>query len=134
MLRKILIVDDSALIHQMCALFLADYRETGLVSAMDGAAALEVLSRDTEIDLVLLDINMPVMNGLEMLAHLQSEATYRSIPVIMITTHGGEQDAARCLGMGARGFLTKPFRTSQLHTLIHEITGEKPVGHEPQSV
>ena len=126
MLRKILVVDDSALIHQMYALFFARYRGAHVLRAMDGAEALERLAQERAVDLVLLDINMPVMNGLELLARLQLEPAYREIPVIVVTSEGGEKDLERCLANGARGGLKKPFRTLELHKIVEEITGARP--------
>ena len=73
MLRKILAVDDSALIHQMYKLFLSRYKNCKLVSAMNGLEALDKLAQEEGIDLILLDINMPVMNGLEFLQRVQKE-------------------------------------------------------------
>jgi CheY-like chemotaxis protein len=81
MLRKILAVDDSALIHQMYKLFLSRYKNCKLVSAMNGVEALDKLAQEAEIDLILLDINMPVMNGLEFLQRVQKESAYKDIPV-----------------------------------------------------
>ena len=76
MLRKILAVDDSALIHQMYKLFLSRYKNCKLVSAMNGLEALDKLGQEEGIDLILLDINMPVMNGLEFLQRVQKENAY----------------------------------------------------------
>jgi two-component system chemotaxis response regulator CheY len=126
MLRAILTVDDSALIHHMVGLFLSRFRGTRLLNAIDGAAALEVLSREPEVDLILLDINMPVMNGLELLTRLRQEEAYRRIPVVVITTQGSEQDEERCLVMGAQAYLRKPFQTADLHRIIEQVTGERP--------
>ncbi len=80
MLRKILAVDDSALIHQMYKLFLSRYKNCKLVSAMNGLEALDKLGQEEEIDLILLDINMPVMNGLEFLQRVQKESAYKDDP------------------------------------------------------
>jgi two-component system chemotaxis response regulator CheY len=121
MLRKILAVDDSALIHQMYKLFLSRYKNCKLVSAMNGVA-LEKLGQEEGIDLILLDINMPVMNGLEFLQRVQKEAAYKDIPVIIISTEGKEEDTIRGLKMGARGYVKKPFQASELHGLIEKIT------------
>jgi len=126
MLRAILIVDDSSLIHHMCGLFLSRYHGARLLSARDGAAALDLLAREPEVDLILLDINMPVMNGLEMLERLQKDGAYRGIPVIVITTQGSEQDEERCLLMGAKGYLRKPFQRPDLQRIIEQVTGERP--------
>jgi two-component system chemotaxis response regulator CheY len=116
-------VDDSALIHQMYKLFLSRYKSCRLVSAMNGLEALDKLAQEEGIDLILLDINMPVMNGLEFLQRVQKEAAYKDIPVIIISTEGKEEDTIRGLKMGARGYVKKPFQASELHSLIEKITG-----------
>ena len=122
MLRKILAVDDSALIHQMYKLFLSRYKNCKLVSAMNGLEALDKLGQEEGIDLILLDINMPVMNGLEFLQRVQKEPAYQAIPVIIISTEGKEEDTIRGLKMGAKGYVKKPFQASELHGLIEKIT------------
>jgi two-component system, chemotaxis family, chemotaxis protein CheY len=124
MLRKILAVDDSALIHQMYKLFLSRYKNCKLISAMNGLEALDKLGQEEGIDLILLDINMPVMNGLEFLQRVQKEQAYQSIPVIIISTEGKEEDTIRGLKMGAKGYVKKPFQASELHSLIEKITSE----------
>ena len=123
MLRKILAVDDSALIHQMYKLFLSRDKNCKLVSAMNGLEALEKRAQEEEIDLVLLDINMPVMNGLEFLQRVQKESAYKDLPVIIISTEGKEEDTVRGLKLGAKGYVKKPFQASELHSLIEKITG-----------
>ena len=90
--RTILIVDDSPVIHHMYKQFLSRYASARLVSAMNGAEALASLSCEPDIDLILLDINMPVMNGLKLLERLKEESAYQAIPVIVITTLGREMD------------------------------------------
>jgi two-component system, chemotaxis family, chemotaxis protein CheY len=122
MLRKILAVDDSALIHQMYKLFLSRYKNCKLISAMNGLEALDKLGQEEGIDLILLDISMPVMNGLEFLQRVQKEPAYQSIPVIIISTEGKEEDTIRGLKMGAKGYVKKPFQASELHGLIEKIT------------
>jgi two-component system chemotaxis response regulator CheY len=122
MLRKILAVDDSALIHQMYKLFLSRYKSCKLISAMNGLEALDKLGQEEGIDLILLDINMPVMNGLEFLQRVQKEPAYQAIPVIIISTEGKEEDTIRGLKMGAKGYVKKPFQASELHGLIEKIT------------
>jgi len=121
MLKKVLIVDDSALIHQMYKLVFMRYRECHLVSAMNGLEALDKLSQEDGIELVLLDINMPVMNGLQFLENLQKEGHHKGIPVIIVSTEGKEEDTLRGLSMGARGYVKKPFQPAELHSLIEKI-------------
>ena len=78
-LRKILAVDDSALIHQMYKLFLSRYKNCKLISAMNGLEALDKLAQEEGIDLILLDINMPVMNGLEFLQRLPGHTRHHHL-------------------------------------------------------
>ena len=104
-------------------MFLSRYKSCGLVGGMKGLEALDKLAQEEGIDLILLDINMPVMNGLEFLQRAQKEAAYKEIPVIIISTEGKEEDTIRGLKMGARGYVKKPFQASELHSLIEKITG-----------
>ena len=120
MVKKVLVVDDSTLILRMYRLVLQRYG-CEIVDAMNGAEALEALSRENGVDLILLDINMPIMNGLDFLRKVQSEGIYRHIPVIIVSTEGKEEDTLRGISMGARGYVKKPFKPSDLHALIERI-------------
>ena len=126
MLRTVLVVDDSRLIQHMLQLLLSRFRGVRVLPASDGAEALDLLGREPEIDLVLLDINMPVMNGLELLARVRNEPAYKRIPIVMVTTHGDEVSARRCLDMGASGYVTKPVNGPELYKLIESLTGDQP--------
>ena len=121
MLKKILIVDDSALLHQMYRLVFMRYRDCQIISAMNGLEALDKLSQEEDIQLVLLDINMPVMNGLQFLQSVQKEGILKRIPVIIVSTEGKEEDTLRGLSMGARAYIKKPFQPAELHTMIEKI-------------
>jgi two-component system chemotaxis response regulator CheY len=120
MLKKVLIVDDSSLIHQMYRLVLNRYNCT-ISDAMNGQEALEVLAVQNDIELILLDINMPVMNGLQFLEKASPLGIVSRIPVIIISTEGKEDDTIRGLKLGARGYLKKPFHPSELHEMIEKI-------------
>ncbi len=120
-LRKILIIDDSQLIHQMFRLVFMRYKDCTLLSAMNGLEALDTLARERDIDLILLDINMPVMNGLQFLDKVKKDGMYSNIPVIIVSTEGKEEDTIRGLKMGATAYVKKPFNPSELHGLIEKI-------------
>lgn len=120
MLKKVLVVDDSSLIHQMYRLVLKKY-DCQFVDAMNGQEALDILSQQADVDLVLLDINMPVMNGLQFLEKASPLRIPARIPIIVITTEGKEEDTLRGLKLGARGYLKKPFNPVDLHTMIDRI-------------
>ena len=120
MLKKILVVDDSALIHQMYRLVMNRYN-CNIADAMNGQEALDILAVQTDIELILLDINMPVMNGLQFMEKAGPLGIVKKIPVIIISTEGKEEDTIRGLKLGARGYLKKPFHPAGLHEMIEKI-------------
>jgi two-component system, chemotaxis family, chemotaxis protein CheY len=116
--RKILVVDDSKLMHKMYEVMLRRY---ALVYALDGNQALDRLNEHPDIDLVLLDVNMPNMNGLEFLAELRAVPAWADLPVIIISTVGRDEDAARGLEAGANAYIKKPFHTEEILALITRL-------------
>jgi len=120
MLKKILVVDDSSLIHQMYRLVMSRYK-CEIVDAMNGQEALDLLSMQRDVQLILLDINMPVMNGVQFLEKAAKTGLQSKIPVIIISTEGKEDDTIRGLKLGAKGYLKKPFNPSDLYSLIGKI-------------
>jgi len=116
--RKILVVDDSKLIHKMFEVLL---RQFSLAHAYDGLEALENLGRYAEIDLILLDINMPRMSGLEFLNQVKADPSFKSIPVVIISTEGKEEDTIRGLEAGATAYIKKPFGNQELLEVIQRI-------------
>lgn len=125
-LNKILIVDDSQLIHSMYRLVLNRYVGCKIVDAMNGLEALDILSRENTFDLIILDINMPVMNGIQFMEKIKKENIYRHIPVIVISTEGKEEDTLRALKLGAWGYVVKPFKPQMLYELIEKVVAKKP--------
>lgn len=123
MLKKILVVDDSSLIHQMYRLVMSRYK-CEIVDAMNGQEALDLLSLQKDVQLILLDINMPVMNGVQFLEKASLAGLPARIPVIVISTEGKEEDTIRGLRLGAKGYLKKPFNPSDLYSLIEKILPE----------
>jgi two-component system chemotaxis response regulator CheY len=123
-LGKILIVDDSKLIHQMYRLVLMKFKDCKLIDAMNGLEALEILGREKNFDLILLDINMPVMNGIQFMEKVRENDICRGTPIIVISTEGKEEDTVRALKLGARGYIIKPFKSESLHELIERITAK----------
>jgi two-component system chemotaxis response regulator CheY len=122
-LGKILIVEDSLLHQKMYDIMLHEYRRDGVVMlhADHGQDALAQLSDHPDIDLILLDVNMPVMSGLEFLRQLKAEDAFRTIPVIICSTEGKDDDILRGLRMGAMGYLKKPFKPEDLIALIERV-------------
>ena len=116
--RKILIVDDSKLMHKMYEVMLRQYP---LVYASDGRQALERLAAHPDIELVLLDINMPNMNGLEFLDELRAQGSLDRLAVVIISTVGREEDTARGLEAGARAYVKKPFHSEEILDVISRL-------------
>ncbi len=111
----VLVVDDSAAIRKILQRVL---RQTGMAigtihEAGDGAEALEILKIHRPA-LVLTDINMPKMDGLQFLAAMKAVADWREIPVVMITTEGGETKVGEAVKLGAAGYVRKPFTADQI--------------------
>ena len=111
----VLVVDDSAAIRKILTRVL---RQTGMAiqtihEAGDGQEALAVMALH-RVDLVLSDINMPKMDGLQLLASLKASPQWQNIPVVMITTEGGETKVAEAVKLGAAGYVRKPFTADQI--------------------
>jgi two-component system chemotaxis response regulator CheY len=115
---KVLAVDDSDLMHRMYDVML---RGVPMLHARDGNEALERLAQNPDIDLVLLDINMPNMNGFELLTELGARGAVPGLAVIVVTTAGREEDASRGLAAGAAAYLTKPFRGEEVRAAIARL-------------
>ncbi len=113
--NKILVVDDSKLMHKIYEVMLRQYP---IVYAVDGRDALGKLEGDEGIDLVLLDINMPNMNGIEFLEALRARESWAELPVIIISTEGREEDTVRGLEAGATAYIKKPFRSEEILDVI----------------
>ena len=123
MSMKILTVDDSRTMRDMLKLALttAGYR---VVQAIDGMDGLEVLERETP-DLVITDINMPDINGLELIGYVKSNPTYRDIPLIIVSTEKSEEDKKRGLALGAAGYVVKPFKKEELVSVVSQALAGK---------
>ena len=116
--RKILVVDDSKLMHKMYEVMLRQYP---LVYAADGRQALDRLQEHGDVDLVLLDINMPYMDGLEFLDRLRAETAFDGMAVVIISTEGREDDVARGLEAGAAAYIKKPFHSEEILDVIARL-------------
>jgi len=115
----VLIVDDSSVMRKIVERAL---RQAGLdlarvVEAGSGREGLEALSRDPA-DLIVSDINMPSMDGLEFLRQIQSQGLARGAPVVMITTESGEEHVREALAAGAQGYIRKPFTPDQVRDRV----------------
>jgi two-component system chemotaxis response regulator CheY len=110
----VLIVDDSAAIRKILQRMLKQAVTVGiLVEAGDGVEAIEAMKAN-KFNLVMSDINMPNMDGLQLLAQLKAHPEWKHIPVIMVTTEGGEAKVMEAVQLGAAGYVRKPFTADQI--------------------
>jgi two-component system chemotaxis response regulator CheY len=118
--RKVLVVDDSKLMHKMYEVMLRQYP---LVYASDGREGLARLREHRDVDLVLLDLNMPTMNGLEFLAEMKSDSARLHTPVIVISVAGREEDTSQVMEAGATAHIKKPFQRDEILDVIARLEG-----------
>jgi two-component system chemotaxis response regulator CheY len=118
LVHRILIVEDSATMRSLLVSTLAELGVAAKITeAGSGFEALRLLPREA-FDLILTDINMPDINGLELVSFVKGNAAYRSIPLVIISTEGSERDRERGLALGANAYLVKPFEPEQLRDVI----------------
>ena len=112
---NILVVDDSAAIRKILQRVLrqTDIAIGTIFEAGDGVEALESL-KTNKVSLVLSDINMPKMDGLQLLGTIKNSPDWQQIPVVMITTEGGEAKVGEAVRLGAAGYVRKPFTADQI--------------------
>jgi two-component system chemotaxis response regulator CheY len=120
-MQRILVVEDSSLVQSIVKVALRRYERLHVASASNGVEALASIARDGEPDLVLLDINMPQMSGLELLDELRASGVVPRVPVIIVSTESEDDDVKRGLDAGARAYLKKPFRTDDLCKVIDRV-------------
>ena len=122
---KLLVVDDSSIIRKIIKAA-ADVLQMETVEAQDGIEALEKLAESyREIDLVLLDWNMPEMSGYDVLVDIKTNDRYKHIPVMMVTTEGQKSNIVAAVRAGADNYLTKPFTVEELQSKISECVSEE---------
>ncbi|HTK47961.1 MAG TPA: response regulator [Gemmatimonadaceae bacterium] len=119
-MRTILVVDDSQTMRRM---IMASLRELGDVRFDEASSGLEAIERlaVAPIDLVLLDLNMPDVHGIEVLRFVRSHERFRELPVVVLTTRGDDESRDAALGEGATRYLTKPFQPATLAPEIRAL-------------
>lgn len=113
----ILIVDDSAAMRSLLVSTLETLGNFTIVQAPNGFEALRMLPRE-QVDLILTDINMPDINGLELLSFIRNNPIYKDVPVVVISTEGSRKDIEKGISLGANEYLVKPFQPEQLLEIV----------------
>ena len=119
-MHTVLVVDDSPTIRRMIKVALLPLTGTTCIEAASGLHAIEQLTL-ARVTLMLLDLNMPDMHGLEVLAFVRRHPTYRALPVVVLTTRGDEESRAAANAAGATLYLTKPFQPRELADRVRAL-------------
>jgi len=108
-----LIVEDSPTMRQLLAFSLRRLKDCRIIEAVDGVDALKKLTTE-RVDLVITDINMPMMDGLKLVTLIRANARTKTLPIVIVTTEGAEEDRKRGLALGANAYVPKPIQPSVL--------------------
>ena len=125
---KILVVEDSPSMRSMMTNILeagTDGMELEIVEASSGFEALKILPHH-QFDAVVTDINMPDINGLELVSFLKNHPVYKAIPVMVVSTEGSAEDRRRAEALGAEDYVVKPFDRQLLTDKLRRLLGESP--------
>jgi len=120
--KKLLVVDDSATTRMLISLTLKKEGAYSITEVANGKEAVDKLGVEP-VDCVLTDINMPQMNGLDLISYIRANHSEPKVPIIVITTQGEEEWRDRGLAKGANAYLTKPISGTKLVDLVRELVG-----------
>jgi two-component system, chemotaxis family, chemotaxis protein CheY len=115
-----LVVEDSPTMRQLIVFALNRIKGLTVVEANDGVDALRKLAGQP-LDIIITDINMPIMDGLKLVRRVRSDEALKSIPIVIITTEGAEEDRQRALALGASAYITKPIQAPQVIAKVKEL-------------
>ncbi len=119
MKMKVLVVEDNNAMRSLIVAALEEHLDVDPYEAENGFSALKLLPEE-EFGLILTDINMPDINGLELITFLRQHPAYKDVPIIIISTESGEEDRRRGLQLGSNGYLVKPFTDGELVNLVQQ--------------
>ncbi len=115
-----LVVEDSPMMRQLLVFALARIKRLTVTEAEDGVDGLRKLANG-KFDLVITDINMPIMDGLKLVKRIRSDEVHKDVPIIIITTEGSTEDRQRALALGANAYITKPIQAPQVIAKVKEL-------------
>ena len=117
---RILIVEDSPTMRQLLVFALKRLKDVDIVEAQDGMDGLRKVTSD-HFDLALVDINMPVVDGLKLISLIRGEESNHAMPIVVVTTEGAKEDRERALALGANEYLTKPIQANQVLSIAKSL-------------
>ena len=110
---NVLVVEDSPTMRQLIVFALKRIRGLKITEANDGVDGLKKISAD-KFDLILTDINMPIMDGLKLVSLVRNDPAHKDVPIVIITTEGATEDKDRAMAIGANDYITKPIQTIKI--------------------
>ncbi|CAN5488742.1 response regulator [soil metagenome] len=124
--RRIMIIEDSPTMAQLYRIVLGQEEDRELIFAANGLEGLDLAAQEPDVDLFIVDINMPHVDGLEFLRRLRGELGVTETPAVVVSTEGEETDRAAAFDAGANGFLRKPWNPAQLIDLVRSFSASSP--------
>lgn len=121
-METILIVEDSETTRSLIRAVIEEIKDFNIIEAASGFEALKLLPQE-KFHLIITDINMPDINGLELIRFVKTNPLYRDIPLIIVTTERGEEDRKKGMSLGASAYITKPFKADELKSAIRQVLG-----------
>ncbi|MCU0675521.1 MAG: response regulator [Myxococcota bacterium] len=115
-----LVVEDSPMMRQLLVFALARIKRLHVTEAEDGVDGLRKLAQG-KYDLIITDINMPIMDGLKLVKRIRSDEAHKDVPIIIITTEGSQEDRQRAMALGATAYITKPIQAPQVIAKVKEL-------------
>ncbi len=117
-----LIVEDSPMMRQLLVFALSRVKQIKVTEADDGVDGLKKLAAG-KFDIILTDINMPIMDGLKLVKRVRTDPVHKDVPIVIITTESAEEDRQRALSLGANAYITKPIQAPQVIAKVRELLG-----------
>ena len=118
--HQVLIVEDSPTMRQLLVFALRRLKDVEITEAQDGMDGLRRVTND-HFDIALIDINMPVMDGLKLISLIRGEESLKDIPIVVITTEGASEDRERAIALGANEYLTKPIQANKVLSVVRAL-------------
>jgi two-component system chemotaxis response regulator CheY len=119
---NVLVVEDSPMMRQLLVFALSRVKNLRVTEADDGVDGLRKLAGG-KFDIILTDINMPIMDGLKLVKRVRTDPSHRDTPIIIITTEGSDEDRQRAMQLGANAYITKPIQAPQVIAKVKELLG-----------